>query len=111
MFQTGLWIGESGQNQCYSLAFDGAYIYAGLYTSPAKVVKIDPVTMTAVSTWTAPSGENYCQAVVSDGFYIYAEVDTTPNKIYRLDPVTMSPVAPYLPGVSGQACWRRRHFS
>ena len=46
------WFGLPGQNVCDALVYDGTYIYAGLATSPAQVVKIDPTTMTVVATWT-----------------------------------------------------------
>jgi hypothetical protein len=56
MLASATWIGASGQNQCYALAYDGAYIYAGLYTSPARVIKIDRMTMTTVGVWTGVPG-------------------------------------------------------
>ena len=35
------WIGETGENDCYALAQDTDYIYAGLGIDPARVIKID----------------------------------------------------------------------
>jgi len=34
-----VWTGATGQDKCLALTFDGTYIYAGLYISPAQVVR------------------------------------------------------------------------
>ena len=79
-----------GENDCTSLAFDGKNVLAGLYTTPAKVVKIDPDTGTRIAGLTLSAGENRCQCLISDGFYFYAGLDTSPAKIVKIKPEKMS---------------------
>ena len=84
---------QSGENNCYALTFDGTYIYAGIATSPAKVIKINPSTMARVSSWTGQTGEDYCFALTFDGTYIYAGLYTSPAKVIKINPSTMATVS------------------
>lgn len=77
------------ENDCTSLAFDGKNILAGLYTTPAKVVKIDPDTGARIAGLTLSAGENRCRCLISDGFYFYAGLDTNPAKIVKIKPENM----------------------
>lgn len=73
------WIGTSGQDQLNAVVSDGSNIYAGLYVSPAQVVKLDPVTLAPVgSPWVGAAGENYVTSLAFDGTYIYAGLDVSP---------------------------------
>jgi hypothetical protein len=76
----GQWNGAAGQGDCRAIVSDGTYIYAGLNTSPAQVVKIDPTTMETVLTWTGASGQNQCYALDFDGTYLYAGFNTDPGQ-------------------------------
>ena len=78
-----VWTGATGEDNCFTLTFDGAYIYIGLNTSPAKVIKINPDTMATVSTWTGATGEDSCLALTFDGTYIYAGFYISPAKVIR----------------------------
>jgi hypothetical protein len=78
---------EHIESLCRCLTSDGTYIYAGLYTSPAQVVQIDPTTMTVVAIWT---GGAYCQALAWDGTYIYAGLAS--GQVVKIDPTTMTTV-------------------
>ena len=78
-----------GENNCTSLAFDGKNILAGLHTTPAKVVKIDPDTGTRIAGLTLSAGENRCRCLISDGFYFYAGLNTNPAKIVKIRPENM----------------------
>ena len=75
----------SGENICTTLFSDGTYLYVGLGTSPAKIVKIDLSDFTIVSTLTLNSGENICNCLISDGTYLYAGLGTSPAKIVKID--------------------------
>jgi len=75
-------IGEDKTNVLFS---DGSYLYAGLDTSPAKIVKVDLSDFTIVSTLTFAAGENRCYGLFSDGSYLYAGLDTSPAKIVKVD--------------------------
>jgi len=56
---------DTGENYCRALCFDGTYMYMGLYTTPGKIIKIDPATMTQVgSTLTLNTGEDYITALI-----------------------------------------------
>ncbi|MGC8673468.1 MAG: hypothetical protein ACP5TO_08255, partial [Thermoplasmata archaeon] len=74
---------------------DGTYVYAGYFTAPGIVDKIDPSTMTLVSSFTAPSGHNYVEALTYDGTYIYAGYDTGPGIVDKIDPSTMTLVSSF----------------
>jgi len=78
-----IWTGVTGQNYCCALTSDGTYIYAGLNTTPAYVVKINPSTMATVSTWSGAGGQDSCRALTFDGTYIYAGLSTTPAYVMR----------------------------
>lgn len=82
-----------GENDCTSLAFDGKNVLAGLYTTPAKVVKIDPDTGTRIVGLTLSEGENRCRCLISDGFYFYTGLNTNPAKIVKIKPDKMSKVS------------------
>ena len=82
-FLSAVWTGASGENSCRALTFDNSYIYAGLYISLAKVVKIDRVTMATAAVWTGPTGENNCLALTFDNSYIYAGLYISPAKVVR----------------------------
>ncbi|GAH24839.1 unnamed protein product [marine sediment metagenome] len=75
----------AGENNCQAIFSDGSYLYAGLNTAPAKVVKIDLSNFTVVSTLTLAVGENNCQAIFSDGSYLYAGLNTAPAKVVKID--------------------------
>jgi hypothetical protein len=85
---------SSGSNICKSLLYDGKYIYMGLGTSPARLVKIDPVTMTEVKyvELSSANGENVCNALTYDGKYIYMGLGTSPGKVVAVNPDTMTQV-------------------
>jgi hypothetical protein len=83
MATVAVWTGETGENYGNGLTFDGTYIYAGLGTLPAKVVKINPSTMTTVAVWTGETGEEECYSLTFDGTYIYAGLHTSPAKVIR----------------------------
>ena len=74
----------AGERFVYSLFSDGTYLYAGLYTSPGKVVKIDLSTFTTVSTLTFAAGEEFVYSLFSDGTYLYTGMFTSPGKIHRM---------------------------
>ena len=73
----------SGENKVCALGYDGTNLYAGLYTTPGKVVKIDPVSMSGISTLTLASGENKVYSLGYDGTNLYAGLNTTPGKVVR----------------------------
>lgn len=55
-----------------------------LGTRPAKIVKINPVTMESVATLTLATGEDRCLTLSFDGTYLYAGLGTYyPAKIVR----------------------------
>jgi hypothetical protein len=46
----------SGENSAYSICFDGTHVWIGLFTSPAKIIKMDPADGT-YTVYTLASGD------------------------------------------------------
>jgi len=67
----------------YSLFSDGTYIYAGLDTSPAKVIKVDISTFTKTASINLTA--NSSRTLFSDGIYLYVGMDTTPASLIQID--------------------------
>lgn len=80
------------QDYCYAVTSDPTYIYAGLYTTPAQVIKIDPQDMATLATWQGDEGQDLCCALTFDGQYIYAGLRTIPGQVVQIDPATMTTV-------------------
>ena len=78
------WTGEAGEEWC-CLTQDADYVYAGLETSPAKVIKIAKSTMTTSATWTGEAGDEYCSGLTQDADYVYAGIGTSPAKVIKID--------------------------
>ena len=91
--------GAAGEEYCYSLTFDGTYIWAGLNTSPFKILKINPVN-NSYTVITGASGENGCLSLTFDGIYIWAGLYTSPFKILKINPVNNSYTV--ITGASGE---------
>ncbi|GAI78593.1 unnamed protein product [marine sediment metagenome] len=83
------WTGVAGDEYC-CLTQDADYVYAGLYTTPAKVIKIDKSTMTTSAAWTGEVGENDCNAMTQDADYVYAGLGTSPAKVIKIAKSTMT---------------------
>ena len=74
---------DSGENACQCLGSNGTDIFAGLYTSPGKIAKIDS-TFTKESTLTLDSGENMCLCIALDEENAYVGLNTSPAKIVKI---------------------------
>lgn len=97
---TKIWAGAAGQDSCRAQVYQDPYLYAGLYTRPAQVVQINPLTMATVATWTgAGATESWPRALVSDGTYIYVALNTIPALVIKIDPSTMTTVRTWRGGV------------
>ncbi len=57
---------NTGEDYVRALFSDGTHLYAGIGTSPGKVVKIDLETFTIVSTLTLATGEISVYSLFSD---------------------------------------------
>lgn len=95
---------EDGPVYGPSLCHDGTYLYAGnlpLSTLAAgKIYKIDPSTMTGVSTWTGGVNE-FIKDITYDASFIYAVTYNSPAKVFKISKSTMETVATWT-GASGQ---------
>jgi len=82
-------------------------LYAGLNTSPGKIVKIDLATFTKTSTLTLDTGEDYVVRSVVSGNYLYAGLQTAPCKVVKIDLATFTKVATleFSPDLSGNIIW------
>jgi streptogramin lyase len=75
----------SGENHAKSICFDGTHIWIGLFTSPAKIIKMDPADGT-YTVYTLSSGENNAESICFDGTHIWIGLTTSPAKIIKMDP-------------------------
>ncbi len=75
----------AGEDNIKPIFSDGTYLYAGLQTSPGKIVKVDLATFTKVSTLTLDTGENIVLSFASDGTYLYVGLQTSPGKIVKIN--------------------------
>jgi hypothetical protein len=90
MTEVNSWTGEAGQHTIKALAFDGYYIYVGLDTVPAQVVKLDPSDMNVKATWVGMAYQTNVRALVFDGAHIYAGLGTDPTQIVKIHPKSMT---------------------
>jgi hypothetical protein len=81
------------ENNATNLTVYGGYLYAGLSTTPAKVVKIDLSTFTKVATLTFDTGEDYAWGFPVYGGYLYTSLYTSPAKVVKIDLSTFTKVA------------------
>lgn len=84
----------SGVSNIQSSFFDGNYMWFGTDTSPAKLVRVNPIN-NQTTTYTLESGEDSVFAMTTDGTYLYASTLTFPSKIIKIDPNTGSRVDTY----------------
>ena len=75
---------DTNEDECRSIFSDGTYLYVGLRTSPAKIVKIDLSDFTCVTTINLGAGTANVHALVSDGEYLYAGLSLTPGKVVKI---------------------------
>jgi hypothetical protein len=63
----------------------GNFLYAGLYTTPGKVVKINLQTLKIVATRMLATGENKVSSLAVSRHFLYAGLNTTPGKVVKID--------------------------
>lgn len=74
-----------GENLVRAICYDGTSIWIALETTPAKIVKMNPVDG-SYTTYTLASGENLAHDICFDGTSIWIALFTTPAKIIKMDP-------------------------
>ena len=79
-------------------------IFAGLNTTPASAVKIDPATMSTVASWVGAAGEDECDGLYHDGAFLYAGLDTFRAAVVKINPATMSTVAAWVGAAGEEKC-------
>ena len=85
----GTWL--AGAQYCGALVDDGTYIWMGLLTNPAKLVRVLKADPTTRTTYTLAGGEDSCYALAQDSTYVWMGLYTTPAKLVRVlkaDPTT-----------------------
>lgn len=75
---------SSGEDRARAIDEDDEYVYIGLDTSPAKVIRIDQNDFSQAETKTLAIGEDKVTSLVNDDKYIYVGLNTAPGKIVRL---------------------------
>lgn len=76
---------SEGEDSIYSLVIVSGYLYAGLYTSPGKIVKIDPESFSQTETLTLRDGENWVSSLVASDGFLYASLRMWPGKIVKIN--------------------------
>ena len=84
---------STGEDYVFALTVSGNYLYAGLLTTPGKIVKIDLTTFTKVSTLTLASNEGPVYRLIVIGNYLYAGLGTAPGKIVKIALTTFTKVS------------------
>ena len=88
------------------LAYDGEYLYAATYTTPSKIIKIDPVTMTRVDAVTFDDVRiSSCFAITICGDYLVGVCETEDEQgsaIFRvsMEDLHQEPEIIQVPGVN-----------
>lgn len=78
----------SPSNFCRAIIFDGSptsSVWAGLFTSPFKLLKINPIDNSFI-TITGATGENFCAALTFDGVFVWAGLYISPFKVLKINP-------------------------
>ena len=83
----------SGEDEVTAIISDGSYLYAGMGTTPGKVIRINSGTFTKVSTVTFDTNDDWSNTLCLDGAYIYSGLGTSPGKVIKVDLNTMSIVS------------------
>jgi hypothetical protein len=102
------WTGSpDNQANCKKVTGDGTHIYAAhaCAWNFGPLSKIDPLTMTTVSTWFPDSDQYNTYDVAFDGTYLFAALSLTPAKVSKIDPATLTTVSVWT-GASGQSLVR-----
>jgi len=84
---------DTGENGVTKLFSDGTYLYACIIAPLGRIVKIDLLTFTKVSTLTLAIDESNPSSIVSDGTYLYVGLKTSPGKIVKIDLLTFTKVS------------------
>jgi hypothetical protein len=83
----------SEQNAAFSMTQDTEFIYAGLYTFPGTVIKLDKVALAEVLKVVLNRGENDVRWIEFDHPFIYANTNTRPGIIVKIDITTMERIS------------------
>ena len=104
--KVGKWVANESDDENWGkkLVSVGSYLYLALsYTTTpdaiGKIVKIDPSTMTKVSTLKLNTGEENLFDLITDGTYLYAIIDVAPGKVAKIDPATMTEITTLTLGI------------
>lgn len=96
MEKTGMLIGKDEtvtDKYIRRMVFDGQFVYAGCDSSPGKIVKFDPFTMTRTDGVTFANGLNNVFSLAYLNGYIFAGCETSPAKIVKINSSSMQVVS------------------
>lgn len=73
-----------GENKVIRMCYYDSYIWAGLYTSPAKIAKIDPTNPGAPTVYTLSAGHNLAYDICTGGGRVWSSLYS--HEIVKMDP-------------------------
>jgi hypothetical protein len=110
-FTEKTWLGGEGEVLTVPTACDRRFLYVGLETEPARVVKLGldagvplPTTLQVYGTWEGYQGENYCRALTRDEDFLYAAVQHVSARVIKIDRVSLERVSYYIGPNEEQNC-------
>jgi len=80
-----------------AIAYSGTYIFAAIDTSPAQVLKIDPLTMLVVATWTGAAGQNHPTCLQYTSGRLYVGLNT--GDVVQISPLSMATLLTWVGGL------------
>ncbi|MBW6474857.1 MAG: C39 family peptidase, partial [Anaerolineaceae bacterium] len=79
----------TGDNLIHGFIYDNGYLWASTRTSPARIFKINPVSLD-FERIILTSGLNKGEDIISAGGYIWVILYTNPAKLVKINPNTMT---------------------
>jgi hypothetical protein len=80
----------SGDDYIHGLIYANDYLWGSTRTSPARVLKIDPGTLSVVGRSILPTGQDDAEDIEFAQGYVWVVLYTNPARLVRVDPDTMT---------------------
>jgi len=81
---------DTGDDQIHGLIYHEGNLWASTRTSPARILKINPETLTVTDTIVLENGQNEGEDIVAAEGYYWTILFTEPAQLIRINPDTMT---------------------